>query len=147
MKLCAAAVALLIATAFAAAPALAVDEGVPDRDGHPYVGVLGADPDGDGPQTPFLWCSGSVVSDSVFLTAAHCIVALPPETVWYVSLAAGSPRTPIYPPVLPGEDFLAVPGAAHKGKPGRDPSGLRRLRQPHTRRGSGPVPAEHLHRR
>ena len=105
MKLCAAAVALLIATALAAAPALAVDEGVPDRDGHPYVGVLGADPDGDGPQTPFLWCSGSVISDSVFLTAAHCIVALPPETVWYVTLAAGSPRTPIYPPALLGEDL------------------------------------------
>jgi Trypsin len=44
-----------------------------------YVGALGVDPDGDGPQTPQIWCSGSVVSDSVFLTAAHCIVAQPPE--------------------------------------------------------------------
>ena len=105
MKLCAATGAVLIAAALAAAPTLAVDEGVPDRAGHPYVGVLGADPDGDGPQTPFLWCSGSVVSDRVFLTAAHCIVAQAPETVWYVTLAAGSPRTPIYPPAILGEEL------------------------------------------
>jgi hypothetical protein len=69
VKLCAAAVALFIAAALAAAPAHAVDEGVRDRAGHPYVGVLGADPDGDGPQTPHLWCSGSVVSDSAWLQA------------------------------------------------------------------------------
>jgi trypsin len=105
VKLYAATGAMLIAAALAAAPALAVDEGVPDRAGHPYVGVVGADPDGDGPQTPYLWCSGSVISDRVFLTAAHCIVAQPPETVWYVTLAAGSPRTPIYPPALLGEDL------------------------------------------
>jgi hypothetical protein len=107
MKLCAATGAVLIAAALAAAaPALAVDEGVPDGARHPYVGVLGADPDGDaGPQAPSVWCSGSVVSDRVFLTAAHCIAAQPPETIWYVTLAAGSPRTPIYPPFVLGEDF------------------------------------------
>jgi hypothetical protein len=99
MKLCAATGAVLIAAALAAAPALAVDEGVPDRAGHPYVGALAADPDGDGPQAPIPWCTGSVVSDRVFLTAAHCIVAQPPETVWYVTLASGSPRAPM---LLPG---------------------------------------------
>ena len=101
MKLCAPAGAVLIAAALAAAPALAVDEGVPDGAGHPYVGVLAADPDGDGPQTPYVWCSGSVLSDRVFLTAAHCIVAQPPETVWYVTLAPGSVRSPVYPPLHP----------------------------------------------
>jgi len=82
VKLCAIIGAALVTAALAASPALAIDEGVPDRDRHPYVGVLAADPDGDGPQTPFLWCSGSVVSDRVFLTAAHCIVAMPPGTAW-----------------------------------------------------------------
>jgi hypothetical protein len=99
--------------AVAANPALAIDEGVPDRARHPYVGALVADPDGDGPQAPFVWCSGSVISDSAFLTAAHCITALPPETVWYVTLAPGSPRTPIYlPGVFPEDGFdfpLLVP--------------------------------------
>ena len=99
MKLCAAIGAALVTVALAATtPALAIDEGVPDRAGHPYVGLLAADPDGDGPQAPFFWCSGSVVSHNVFLTAAHCITALPPETVWYVTLEPGSPRSPVFVP-------------------------------------------------
>ena len=113
MKLCAAIGAALFAAALAATPALAIDDGVPDRAGHPYVGALVADPDGDGPQAPFVWCSGSVVADGVFLTAAHCITPQPPETVWYVTLAPGSPRAPIYlPGVFPDDGFdfpLLVP--------------------------------------
>lgn len=106
MKLCAAIGAALFAAALAATPALAIDDGVPDRAGHPYVGALVADPDGDGPQAPFVWCSGSVVADSVVLTAAHCIVSQPAETVWYVTLAPGSPRAPIYlPGVFPDDGF------------------------------------------
>jgi hypothetical protein len=106
VKLCAAIGAALVTAAVATTPALAIDEGVPDRARHPYVGALVADPDGDGPQAPFVWCSGSVVSDSVFLTAAHCITPLPPETLWYVTLAPGSPRTPIYlPGVFPDDGF------------------------------------------
>ena len=106
MKLCAVIGAALVTAAFAASPALAIDEGVPDRARHPYVGALVADPDGDGPQAPFIWCSGSVISDRVFLTAAHCITPQPPETVWYVTLAPGSPRTPIYlPGVFPDDGF------------------------------------------
>jgi hypothetical protein len=81
VKICAAIGAVLIAAALAAAPPSRVDEGLPDRAGHPDVGVLGADPDGDGPQTPYPWCSGSVISDRVFLTAAHCIVAQPPQAL------------------------------------------------------------------
>ena len=98
--------AALVTATLAATPAFAIDEGVPDRAGHPYVGVLAADPDGDGPQAPFIWCSGFVVSDSVFVTAAHCIVSQPPEAAWYVSLAAGSPKTPILEPgVFPDDGF------------------------------------------
>jgi hypothetical protein len=99
VKLFAALGAALLAAVLADTPALAVDEGVPDRARHPYVGVLGADLDGAGPEAPFGWCTGAVVSDRVFLTAAHCINALPPETDWYVSVEPGSPRAPV---VLPG---------------------------------------------
>jgi hypothetical protein len=106
VKLCLAIGAALVTAMVAVTPALAIDEGVPDRARHPYVGALVADPDGDGPQAPFIWCSGSVIADSVFLTAAHCIAPQPPETVWYVTLAPGSPRTPIYlPGVFPDDGF------------------------------------------
>jgi hypothetical protein len=47
-----------------------------------------------------------VLSDRVFLTAAHCIVAQAPETVWYVTLAPGSVQSPVYPPFILGEDLL-----------------------------------------
>jgi hypothetical protein len=97
--------ATLFAAVLAVTPAWAVDEGVPDRDRHPYVGALGADPDGDGPGAPFGWCTGSVASDRVFVTAAHCINALPPETVWYVTLEPGSPRAPAFEPGVFPDDF------------------------------------------
>src|SRR3954454_4662613 len=98
VKLCVAIGAALVTATLATAPAQAIDEGVPDRAGHPYVGVLAVDPDGDGPQAPFLWCSGSVISERVFLTATHCFTGLPAETAWYVTREGGSPRHPVFRP-------------------------------------------------
>ena len=68
MKLAATLGALLLLAL--APPALAIDEGVPDRDRHPYVGLLGFDLDGAGPTPASLLCTGSVLSDRLFLTAA-----------------------------------------------------------------------------
>lgn len=64
---------LLAAAAVAAAvgitPARAVIGGAPDGNAHPYVG-LSAFYDAQG---HFLWrCSGSLVSSTVYVTAAHC---------------------------------------------------------------------------
>lgn len=95
-----------------APPALAVDEGVPDRDRHPYVGLLGFDLDGAGPTPPALLCSGSVLSDRHFLTAAHCIPAVPPDVEWVVTLEPGRPAAPVAVPGIFPDDFpfpLAVP--------------------------------------
>jgi hypothetical protein len=65
LALLAAAVSLILAM-----PAGAVTNGTVDGNGHPNVGGLVADqayPDGT-----WLYCSGTLISPTVFLTAAHC---------------------------------------------------------------------------
>lgn len=112
------ALALLV---LSASPAMAIQGGVPDGNGHPNVGVLTFDVDGPGGTPPFVICSGSVISDRDFLTAAHCIipplVQLPPNVTWAVSLTAGSPSHPIipggyFPNDYPGCCALTVPASA-----------------------------------
>jgi hypothetical protein len=65
---------LLLATAavvlLGATPALAITNGTSDGNGHPNVGGLVADvaySDGT-----WIYCSGTLISPTVFLTAAHC---------------------------------------------------------------------------
>jgi secreted trypsin-like serine protease len=54
----------------AATPALAITNGGPDGNGHPNVGGLVASaPYSDG---TWIYCSGTLISPTVFLTAAHC---------------------------------------------------------------------------
>jgi hypothetical protein len=97
----------LVLLVFSVAPAMAIDGGVPDGDGHPNVGLLGFDIDGAGPTPPFAICGGSVISDHAFLTAAHCIindiVGQFPGATWAVTLEGGSPADP----VVPGGSFPA----------------------------------------
>lgn len=53
-----------------AAPALAITYGEPDGGDHPNVGALiRENPDG----SREIWCSGTLISPTVFLTAAHCV--------------------------------------------------------------------------
>jgi V8-like Glu-specific endopeptidase len=65
-------IASVIATAalVAAAPAAAITDGVPDGNGHPSVGGLVAPTQFD--DGTWLYCSGTLISPTVFLTAAHC---------------------------------------------------------------------------
>ena len=69
----AAALALMLVVA---AQATAINRGVPDGDGHPMVAALGATTS-DG---VFQGCGATLVSDTVLVTAAHCVApgALPP---------------------------------------------------------------------
>jgi secreted trypsin-like serine protease len=54
----------------AVAPAAAITNGVPDGERHPNVGGLVAETQfSDG---TWLYCSGTLISPTVFLTAAHC---------------------------------------------------------------------------
>src|SRR3712207_2441220 len=99
MKLTAALAALLLLVL--APPAAAIIGGAPDGDRHPNVGMLAFDVDGTGPTPPFQLCTGTVISDRAFLTAAHCIepplIELPPGVEWVVTLEPGSPSAPIVP--------------------------------------------------
>ena len=51
------------------APAAAITHGELDGDDHPYVGLMVAQ-DGDG--NPLWRCSGTLLSEDLFLTAGHC---------------------------------------------------------------------------
>jgi hypothetical protein len=65
-----AALATVVLPLGAALPAAAITNGAPDGNAHPYVGGLVADhaySDGT-----WLYCSGTLISPTVVLTAAHC---------------------------------------------------------------------------
>src|SRR5215217_7993344 len=64
------ALVVLTALLLAAAPALAITYGEPDGAGHPNVGgLVAAHAYSDG---TWIYCSGTLISPTVFLTAAHC---------------------------------------------------------------------------
>jgi V8-like Glu-specific endopeptidase len=66
------------ALAVAAPAALAITGGSLDAGAHPAVGLLVADL-GNGPEPD---CSGSLISPTVFVTAAHCTGNLASDRVW-----------------------------------------------------------------
>src|SRR4051794_12789159 len=70
MRRLAAAVSAVAAVSFVVTPALAITNGGPDGNTHPEVGALIADTvysDGT-----WAYCSGTLISPTVFVTAAHC---------------------------------------------------------------------------
>ena len=71
---------LIALLAFTVAPALAITDGAPDGNGHPYVGLMVAK-DADG--QPLWRCSGTLLSSTVFLTAGHCTESPAASAVLY----------------------------------------------------------------
>jgi hypothetical protein len=57
---------------FGVGPASAITNGELDGNGHPYVGIMVAK---DAAGNPMWRCSGTLMSDTVFLTAGHCTEA------------------------------------------------------------------------
>jgi hypothetical protein len=91
--------AVLALTVAAVAPAAAIRYGTNDGDGHPFVGIMVAkDADGD----PLWRCTGTLLSDEIFLTAGHC-VETPAASIeiWFTSgpepLATGYPVAGAHP--------------------------------------------------
>ena len=69
--------------------ALAITNGEPDEGRHPYVGFMVAD-DADG--NPLWRCSGTLISETVFLTAGHCTEAPAARaTIWFAEDVEGTP--------------------------------------------------------
>src|SRR5215207_6948228 len=64
--------------------------GEPTGSAYPSVGGLLFDRKKDGLTGDDLWCTGSLIADTVFLTAAHCVVGIytPKGTEFYVSFAS-----------------------------------------------------------
>src|SRR3954447_20647762 len=70
MRRLALAVLIVVAALAAAVPAGAITYGAADGNGHPNVGgLVAAQAYSDG---TWIYCSGTLISPTVFLTAAHC---------------------------------------------------------------------------
>ena len=56
-------------------PASAITFGEPDGNAHPFVGSMVLRIPGEG---VFQWCSGTLISENVFMTASHCTAPVDP---------------------------------------------------------------------
>jgi Trypsin len=89
---------VMVILAVAVSPVGAVTDGEKDGNGHPYVGLMLAQ---DANGNPLWRCSGTLMSDGLYLTAGHCTEAPAAHVeIWfeagpinvdpnYVSIAAG----------------------------------------------------------
>ena len=72
-------------------PAAAITGGELDGEGHPNVGLLIADVDGE----PAWSCTGTLIAPRVFLTAGHCVGdGATAARVWFASDVAEVPDYP-----------------------------------------------------
>jgi secreted trypsin-like serine protease len=81
---------LVVILAAGALPAAAITGGQLDGDGHPNVGLMIAEEDGE----PAWRCSGTLITPRVFLTAGHCVDGATAARVWFDSDMADVPDYP-----------------------------------------------------
>jgi hypothetical protein len=88
--------ALVAAIAIVAMPASAITNGTPDREGHPYVGLMVAK---NAAGVPLWRCSGTLMSPTVFMVAGHCTEAPAASiAIWFDSgFPSGIPLGANYP--------------------------------------------------
>lgn len=85
--------AVFVVLALLAGPATAVTDGELDGQGHPYVGLLIFDTNGQ----PSHRCSGTLLSPTVMLTAGHCTYGTDGGRVWFESNDEAAIRASGYP--------------------------------------------------
>ncbi|HYJ48408.1 MAG TPA: trypsin-like serine protease [Microbacterium sp.] len=88
------ALAVLALIGLTAPPASAITDGVPDGENHPYVGLMVAQ---DAAGNPLWRCSGTLISDTVFLTAGHCTYGAAHVEIWFQSDLEPDPAAYDYP--------------------------------------------------
>ena len=80
---------IAILLVLSALPVAAITNGEPDNGGHPYVGLMVAD-DVDG--NPLWRCTGTLISEDLFLTAGHCTEAPAARaTIWFAEDVEATP--------------------------------------------------------
>lgn len=116
-------------------PAAAVTDGELDGDGHPFVGLMVAQ-DADG--NPLWRCSGTLMSETIFLTAGHCTEAptahveiwfdsdvesgIPGNGYPFAGDVGGTPYT--HPQYNPNAFFLYDLGVVVLDEPFKSPNGI-----------------------
>jgi hypothetical protein len=114
---------VLVVLAVGVMPAGAVTDGELDGNDHPYVGLMLAR---DITGAPLWRCSGTLLSETVFLTAGHCTEApAASATVWFnadvEALRCGMPGAPAAPNCYSIGGTHAYNGSVHT-HPSYDPS-------------------------
>jgi hypothetical protein len=79
-----------VAVLFGATAAVAITNGQPDGDNHPYVGLAVFDVGG----APSHRCSASLLSPTLVLTAGHCTDGTSAARVWFDEIVQGNPEYP-----------------------------------------------------
>jgi hypothetical protein len=83
-------ITLVLILAAGALPAVAITGGELDGEGHPNVGLMIADEDGE----PAWRCTGTLIAPRVFLTAGHCVEGASAARVWFATDLATVPDYP-----------------------------------------------------
>lgn len=118
--------------------AAAITDGDPDGEGHPFVGLLIFDVDGE----PGWRCSGTLIAPDVVLTAGHCTDGATGGRIWFESNLQGHPELgyPTGGPTSIEFTEIATHPQFHEGSFVLHDVGLVRLATPVDRGGFGTLP-------